>query len=58
MYNIRRTGRNTPPQDLVSIDTVRKIVKEITNPIPEKKIIEGDGLAFRSYYYNILKKNN
>ncbi len=56
MYNIRRTGRNTPPQDLVSVDTVRKIVKEITNPEPEKKVVAGDGLAFRSYYYNILKK--
>ena len=56
MYNIRRTGRNTPAPDLVSVDTVRNIVKEMTNPLPKEKIVAGDGLAFRSYCYNILKK--
>ena len=28
MYNVRRTGRNTPTQDLVSVDAVRKAKKE------------------------------
>ncbi len=55
MYNIRRTGSNAPAQNLISVDTVREIVKEITNPIPKNKIIEGDGLAYRAYCYNILK---
>ena len=58
MYNVRRTGRNTPTQDLVSVDTVRKIVKEITNPIPKNEVVKGDGLAFRAYYYNLLNKKS
>lgn len=57
MYNVRRTGRNTPTQDLVSVDAVRNIVKEMTNPMPKEKIVAGDGLAYRAYYYNILKPN-
>ena len=56
MYNIRKAGRNTPPSDYVSVETVKNIVKEITNPIQENKPIAGDGLAFRSYHYNILQK--
>ena len=57
MYNVRRTGRNNLSSDLVSVDTVRNIVKEITNPIPKKKVIEGDGLAFRAYFYNLHHQN-
>lgn len=55
MYNNVRSSR-VQAQNLVPLEAVQEIVQQMQNPIKKEKLIEADGGAYRSYFYQISNK--